>query len=280
MTAETAECNVTRIGIDMEDGRTVDFQVDTKAEGPACFALGIRKSGSSIFYSITGALAEFNQVNVIDIPGAMFEHGYRYREWNQGERLHDLIWRGNAYIGFRDAPTALFKDPIFSEAKKILLVRDPRDALVSEYFSNAYSHSLPSENTKNSVIAQEREKALKTSVEDYALSRVKFLNRTVSGYGPLIGSSGLLILRYEDVILNKANWIERIAEHFQWEISDQLVQNILGWADVRPETEDPKAFIRRVEPGDHLDKLSPGVIEQVNDGLATIWQDFGYDLEG
>lgn len=262
--------------------RVMSFEIDARKAPRAWFALGIRKSGSSIFSSIVNALAIFNELNTVDIPGTMFDNGFRYPDWNGYPRVADLLWRGNVYIGFRDAPTGMYADPVFREAKKILLVRDPRDALVSEYFSNAFSHSLPSEQSGDSVIEQERQRALKTNVENYVLDRVDFLNRTVSGYRPLIRENhpNLLVMRYEDVIFDKAAWIRRIAAHFEWQVSDELITNILGWADVRPDQEDHTAFVRRVAPGDHLDKLSPDVIKRINGKLSDVWGNLGYAVAG
>ena len=256
--------------------RTLSFEIDARRAERAWFALGVRKSGSSIFSSIVGALAIFNEIHAVDVPGTMFAAGVRYVEWNNHPRIADLLWRGNVYIGFRDPPTAFYADPVFREGKKILMVRDPRDALVSEYYSNAFSHSLPTEQTGNTVLEQERAKALQSSLEAYVLERTEHLDLTVAGYRKLIGDPNLLILRYEDVIFDKARWIREIAGHYGWQVSDELITNILGWADVRPDAENPQAFVRRVAPGDHLDKLSPGAIETVNGRLSDIWSEFGY----
>ncbi|HEX8387975.1 MAG TPA: sulfotransferase domain-containing protein, partial [Sphingomonas sp.] len=238
----------------MDDGRSLVFDVEVRKAAKAWIALGVRKSGSSVFANIVSALAKHSGVNAVDVPGAMFEHGYRYADWNGYPRLADLLWRGNAYVGFRDPPTSLFADPVFASARKILLVRDPRDALVSEYFSNAYSHRLPSASSGATVIEEVRAGALASTLEAYVVERAEHLDRTVAGYRPLFRDPNLKIMRYEDVILDKRNWILAIAEHFDWEVGDRLVSDILGWADVRPETEDPHAFVRRVTPGDHRDK--------------------------
>lgn len=260
--------------------RTLTFQVDVRKAERAWFALGIRKSGSSIFSSIVNALALFNRVHTVDIPGEMFQHGFRYIDWNGYDRLPDLVWRGNVYIGFRDPPTILYGDPVFQQARKIFLVRDPRDALVSEYYSNAFSHSLPKSGSGTSVIKRERERARLTEIGDYALERVDHLNRTISGYRGLLDDPSVLVLKYEDVVFKKADWIARIASHYGWKVSDQLIDNILSWADVRPDTEDPNAFVRHVAPGDHLQKLSPAMIAQINGRLSSVWDSLGYKTGG
>jgi len=262
----------------MGDGKSIGFDVSIESDRPACFALGVRKSGSSLFSNLVGALAEHNARNTVDIPGTMFEHGYRYRDWNKTPVIEDLVWRGNIYIGFRDAPTALYRDPVFQKAKKLLLVRDPRDALVSEYFSNAYSHSLPKDEAENSVIAKERAAALQSDLSDYIMSRVKALDATVHSYSALLKSPTLKVMRYEDVIFEKADWLRDIAAHFDMDAPETLINDILGWADIRPDAEDKTAFVRRVAPGDHKDKLTPDTIRAVEEKLSKVWRDLGYEF--
>jgi hypothetical protein len=266
------------VHIEMGDGRAVEFSVTAASGGSASFALGIRKSGSSLFSNIAAALATHNNFNVIDIPGTLFEHGYRYHDWNALDRIRSLIWPGNVYVGFRDPPTCLYDDAIFRDARKILLVRDPRDALVSEYFSNAFSHSLPSENAERSIIAEQRAIAQKTPIAEYVLDRARQFDTTFKGYIPLVHDPKLLVIRYEDVIFDKAKWIGIVANHFGWTVSAELAKGILSWADVRPASEDPRAFVRKVAPGDHKEKLSSDVITKLNAQLSPIWQDLGYYL--
>ncbi len=180
------------------------------------------------------AIARHNGKNVVDLPGTAFQNGYTYKHWNRPQSLKHLAWKGNVYIGFRDAPTALYADEVFRGGRKILFVRDPRDVLVSEYFSNAYSHSLPQTAPETSEIASERERAIATNINEYVLSRAKALDATAEAYRPLIGDETVKILRYEDFIFRKADLCAEIATHFAMSAPTELVANVLSWADVFP----------------------------------------------
>lgn len=274
----TVEPAMAPIALDMKDGRTLAFPVGLRLPRKACFALSLRKSGSSLFSNLVGAISKHNRIPVVDVPGTMFDGGYRYGDWNGHPGLRNLLWKGNTYVGFRDPPTAFYGDPVFEQAPKLLLVRDPRDVLVSEYFSNAYSHSLPSKDAESSVLAQERKKALQSSVEEYVMSRIAPLNQTVEGYRRLLGVQNLKVIRYEDVIFDKPGWCRLIAAHFGMEAPQPLIDAIMQWADVLPGGEDPGAFVRRVTPGDHRDKLSRPAIDRVNKRLGDIWRKLGYEL--
>lgn len=266
------------VDLAMEDGATLSFPVAEGLTGNAMFALSVRKSGSSLFSNLCSALAKFNGVNIVDIPGTMFDRGYGFQAWNGSAGTVKVLRPGNIYIGFRDAPTGLYEAPVFQAGRKILLVRDPRDALVSEYFSNAYSHSMPSQNAADSTIAKEREAALRASVNDYVAKRAAALDATVRAYEPLLADPALLVMRYEDVIFQKADWIRAIAAHFGLDAPGMLVENMLKWADVRPSTEDPTKFIRTVTPGDHKNKLTPDTIAAIEGELSSVWKRLGYDF--
>lgn len=274
----TADMARAPISLTMHDGRTLTFSIGVRSQRRAGFVLSLRKSGSSLFSNLVGAISNHNKIPVIDIPGTMFENGYRYSDWNSHPQLRDLLWKGNTYIGFRDPPTSFFGDPVFEQAPKLLLVRDPRDVLVSEYFSNAFSHSLPKAEAEGSVLAKERQRALQTSVEEYVMSRIGALNQTVDGYRRLLGAANLKILRYEDVIFDKPAWCRTIAEFLGMQAPQALIDNIMTWADIVPDAENPKAFVRRVTPGDHMDKLSRDAIGRVNKRLNDVWRKLGYEI--
>jgi hypothetical protein len=45
---------------------------------------------------------------------------------------------------------------------------------------------------------------------------------------------------------------------------------------VVPSEERPTAFVRRVVPGDHLEKLAPATIEELNSRFSDFLHAFGY----
>jgi hypothetical protein len=270
--------NLVQLHFEVTEGQTVQFNVEGAQTAPACFALGVRKSGSSLFSNLVAAIAMHNNRQVVDIPGTFFQLGHRYRDWNEHARISNLVWPGNVYVGFRDPPSGLYSDPVFQQARKILLVRDPRDALVSEYFSNAYSHSIPEKGDETSVVVVERARALNSQLSDYVVSRAKALDATVAGYKAILGDPNTLVIRYEDVILSKADWIGSIAKHFNMTAPNTLVQDMLKWADVVPDEENPRAFVRQVKPGNFRAKLDENTISEIEKSLSPIWKDLGYEL--
>jgi hypothetical protein len=246
-----------------------------KTAGPF-FVLGVRKSGSSILNSIVQAMAEMNGYRYVDVAGKLFEAGVAVAEWQADTELAGILEPGNVYGGFRDAPRAFHGSPLYRRGRKVLMVRDPRDALVSEYFSNAYSHSLPKTGESRDGMLQLRQAALQATIDEYVLSMAQPFKRTLRQYMGLVDDPSCRILRYEDVILRKAVLIASICDVFGWTLTPRQTAAILGWADVLPAEERPTEFVRRVRPGDHREKLSPAVIEQLNGCFDEELHHFGY----
>lgn len=257
----------------------VSFDIDDQKGGEAFFILGVRKSGSSMFNRVAQLLCRYNDCNYVDVAGSLFNKNIRVGEWVRDPSFGDIIRGGNAYGGFRTFPSGLTGNPTFGDGKKVLLVRDPRDALVSEYFSNAFSHSIPKKTAeggaRENLLAQ-REAALASPIDDYVLGRAKMMGRTMLEYAPILADPKLLLLKYEDIIFDKRKMIADVIDHFGWTLRKPQVDAILGWVDVKPDQENPKQFIRKVTPGDHQDKLKSETIVSLGQELDAAMKTFHY----
>jgi hypothetical protein len=269
------------IVIRLAAGHEIQFKVANGVRRKALFLLGVRKSGSSILNEICVSLAKCNQTHCVNIAGTFFKQNIQVASWIRDPAITRLLKAGNLYGGFRQFPFALQDSEIFRSGKKLLLVRDPRDALVSEYFSVAFSHSIPvveredrKEVTKTMLALRSR--AVGIGINEFVLSMASAMNRTLVQYASMLNDKNCLVLKYEDAILNKRNLIKVICSHFQWSCTEDHSDTILKWADVFPEQESPTAFVRRVVPGDHVDKLDRTIIMQLNQILAPALDLFGY----
>ena len=188
---------------------------------------------------------------------------------------------GIVYSGFRDYPTILRKERLFYEAPRLLFIRDPRDALVSEYFSNRATHMLPNSTGEkyddNSRLMEKlRDDALKTSIDEFVLDRAPFFEATAKHLYPEILAKTALVLKYEDYIFSKLELVKIVAHHCGLIVSQNAMQVIANEIDLRPPVENPNEFVRRVTPGDHKEKLSPATISKLNTILSTVLLTFGY----
>jgi hypothetical protein len=257
---------------------SVKFELHANPASKCFFVLGVRKSGSSLLNNIVKTLATHNNLNFVDVGGTLFEGGFQVADWQDDPALSEILIKGNVYGGFRNSPKAFYKSEYFRKGSKILLVRDPRDALVSEYFSNAYSHSVPESGSSRAELLNLRQLALEIPIEEYVLRMVRPMKQTLREYRFIIDDPSCRVFRYEDVIFDKAGLMRDICEFFRWEASNDLRDHILRWADVRPSEERPTEFIRRVTPGDYKEKLSNRTIKRLTSILAAEMAMFGYAL--
>jgi hypothetical protein len=257
----------------------VTFELAESGPAPT-FVLGIRKSGSSMLNDIVEFLAIYNGITYVDVAGRFFEAGITVPEWEKLD-FSGFLRPGNLYAGFRTFPKPFVEDPLYIAARKIVLLRDPRDALVSQYYSDAYSHSLPEEDTETGRAAAaafraKREKVLAMSIDDYVLAEAQSFNYTCMQFVPVMRDPNRLVFRYEEIILHKSRFIHKLAQHLGLQVSKEAVEEILEAVDLVPETEDPSAFVRRVLPGDHRRKLRPETIEALDIRLKNSLRLFDY----
>lgn len=257
-----------QVTIGLRNGRSISFDVDLGLEGPAYFVFGVRKSGSTLLNRIAGELARLNRRRFIDVGDTLFRQNVLAVDWQFDPALLEIVHPGNVYGGFRDMPFGLLSSKLFESSPKVLIVRDPRDALVSEYFSNAYSHPIPQRTADSSdtkvLMERHRQQALKNGPDASVLEQARDMARTIIEFGAIAKSSTTMLFKYEDCIFHKRKLIRDVAQQFGWIVDETSIVEMLKWADVRPQTEDPTAFIRKVTPGDHREKLRPATIASLN----------------
>lgn len=280
MEPDTQQAALETVPVAIGQGRSLAFEVDPSGKGPACFSLGVRKSGSTMLHNIVVFLARRNGISIVDIPGTAFRAGFTVSDWEQAD-LAAVARPGNAYTGFRSYPSNLAQTPAWREGRKIFMFRDPRDALISQYFSDAYSHSLPSAETAEGAKAAEaflkkREETLQTDIETYVFKNQRAMQNTLMAYAPLLGDPTCLVLRYEDYVFQKKRLIHRILAQFGWTVAPGPIEALLARIDKVPEAEEKTNFVHRVVPGDHRAKLSPTAIRRLDNQMREVLRLYDY----
>jgi hypothetical protein len=258
----------------------IEFTFDEDRVDPARFVLGVIKSGSSLFNSLCRDLALRNSRKFVDVAGTFFEHNVQAKTWIDDPAWLPILQPGNTYGGFRIMAPIMEKHQVFVSARKVLMVRDPRDALVSQYFSSAYSHSIPrhgnADDGSAKALLNERKIALASPIDTFVLPRAKNMLNAMLSYRAVAASPTTRVFRYEDWIFRKKELIGESSRWLDLPADDDAVEQMLAWADVRPVAEDPRAFIRKVTPGDHREKLKPETIESLNEVVRPAMELFGY----
>lgn len=239
------------------------------------------KSGSVLLDNIMRALCEMSGLTHVSIMDQMFKIGLPADMVPQA--ASDIFApKGYCYGGFRAFPR--FDIPILKQSRSILLVRDPRDMLVSHYYSVRDSHVLPSNELKSAKIdmQSQREFARSVVIDKYVRSYpAKHFSRVLEDYRTLlISRHDVKIYRYEDVIYNKTAWIADMVKYFGWEIPMSKSEEIGKMHDHIPSEEKSNQHIRQVHPGNYREKLKPETISWLNEYFEDDLRAFGYGQDG
>ncbi len=268
------------IVMSLQTGAKFPFVIDRSRKGPPGFVLGVRKCGTSLLSMLLKQLAKLNNRPMIELSHRFFVGNVREVDWTHDRALREAIHPGHLYGTFRLFPRGLAGFEPFDQAPKLLIVRDPRDALVSEYFSMAYSHPIPEggagEGGASGMLRELRLRTQRRDIDSSVILQAPNLLRAFEGFREALEAPGTVLVKYEDYIFRKRELVRLLAEMFNLAVSTAELEEMMGWADQRPAAEDPRAFVRKVTPGDHREKLRPETIAQLDEMLAPAMELYGY----
>jgi hypothetical protein len=243
---------------------------------PSFFLFAFVKSGSVLVNALVRDLLTECGVPLIDLPTHLFERGIDINAF-QCDLAALFPLKGYCFSGFRVIPQWLIGSDVLRRARKLVVVRDPRDILVSLYFSVKYSHWFPTVRTLQfgaAIDAVRRDTEL--SVDEFCIAYALHLNAQFSDVRVFLRGDDALVLRYEDFVYNKVALAKEICHWNGLNITDERIRELAGNYDVIPNSDEPHAHIRQVHPGDHRRKLSADTIAALNISLANFLDAFSY----
>jgi hypothetical protein len=168
--------------------------------------------------------------------------------------------------------------------KVILMTRDPRDILVSYYYSMAYSHPVPSQQgDKFDGFMDLRRAALEAALDDYAVAESDKLCGILQRYKVLLLDKypHVYITSYENMISDFHGWLTDLLNYCDVEISDGFLRSLIEENErLRPKKENVQKHIRKGTHGDYKNKLRPDTIDYLNKKFSPFYEVFGYTADG
>ncbi|MEE8357436.1 MAG: sulfotransferase domain-containing protein [Anaerolineales bacterium] len=165
--------------------------------------------------------------------------------------------------------------------KVILMVRDPRDILVSWYYSIAFSHSIPPiTSDRHEEYIRKRKNAKEIMIDEHVISESDRVFNILSLYQTelLDKYPHVYLTSYEKMTSNYEMWLRDLLNACELEISDQTFQKyIADNRQLQPKEENIYKHIRKGKPGDYLDKLEPETIKFLNNKFSPIL-DYYHDI--
>jgi hypothetical protein len=195
------------------------------------------------------------------------------------------------------APVRFFVDvPNIRDYDVILHLRDPRDVLVSMFYSYCFIHS-------GEVLrdTSHRREAAQRGIDDFVLAKASGRSSEYQGdYGTgghvedlignvptryrtyidrLLGRHNVRLVKYEEMVRDYSRWLWRFIQPFPIEDKERTVDELAQMAPTFfPKREsDVMAHVRHVAPGDYKAKLQGSTIRRLNEIFADTLQILGYD---
>lgn len=234
----------------------------------------MHKAGSVFVGDVLTQLLESTGMPRINLANEAFRVGQSEAEHCVAES--HLFARPGYFFGpFRGPYVERFPD--LSANKIILQVRDPRDCIVSFFFSIAYSHRVPRTGKGRQKIMERRENAQAIDINDYARETcAQYHHRLDVIRGILERYDDVLLLEYAEMVENFSGWLQRIIDFVGETIDPATIERLHSRASFQVETEDPSRHVRQVTPGDYQRKLTPETQAYLTRELREHLDYFGY----
>ncbi len=255
------------------NGRTCAFTVRRARDPsiPSVFFVGLPKAGSTLLGRLMNPLTTSAGLVYVAPQEIMFGMGVATSE------IPVAVWdvfepQGYAFGGFRSLPAGLDLPP-YASGRTVVLVRDPRDMLISLYFSLARSHRPPGERIGGELAAaflEARREVALMDIDTFVLDRAAVVVGQFRTLERKLSHISHRLYRYEDVIFDKKAWADDMLGYLGLSVSAESVRQSVVANDVRPSHENPAEHIRKVAPGDHIEKLRPQTIAALDRLLAPI----------
>jgi hypothetical protein len=223
------------------------------------------------------------------------------------------IFNGEDFIASRNGcfgPLRFFVPTAGLDGARIILhLRDPRDVLVSMFFSYCFMH--PGEIAPNTGY---REEVAEAGIDKFVLdmsdgnfSRYRGDYGTGGQYGSYIGSvydryvryfkeivgrPNVIVLSYEEMVLNFPSWLSKFLVGFELSDAEDTYEFVRSRIEIqndvtrsipidhvetlKPAGEDISSHRRKATPGDYKEKLKPETISKLNERFSGVLDVLGY----
>jgi len=243
---------------------------------PSCGVFAFPKSGSTLVNAIVRDLMAETNVPVIDWPELWHARGIDIGTV-QGDLTQLFPSHGYCLAGFREIPDSFLGASAIAHMRKLMVVRDPRDMLVSRYFSVKFSHGFKIRGTPQfATIMRQSIEDCEMDLDKYCLFNSWIINEGFYLHRDIITDPQTLVLKYEDFVYNKEHLASAICNWFSLDIPKIRLFAIIAPYEVIPVTERLDRHMRQVHPGDHRRKLNPETVTALNGVLGKFMAAFGY----
>ena len=201
-------------------------------------------------------------------PGPEYEI-YLQSKYDRLYRLHGEIY------GPQRAP---FDFPGLDRFKAIFFLRDPRDVLVSAYYSFGYTHTTPNNEASVREFLEERERIQQETIDQFALRQAAgWITPHYNAYAGLRERcERQLFLSYDSYVVDRRRFIEQVCEFLDVTLPEPAINKLVATTSpIVPGA--PKMAHRRSGRSRQWEtELQPATVSVLNDELKPVLDFWGF----
>ena len=238
---------------------------EAKSKHPSILHFSINKAATQYVKSILKRCAEVNNIIPIQFSDYAFNTKFPFLDHLSVEEMekykHIFKKEGYLYSVFGGMVENIEE---LDKYKIVLVTRDPRDILVSRYYSIGYHHGVPAKaGDKRDKFLFERKKARESTIDDYVILESNRVHDTYSRYQTLLLEKyrNTYLTTYEHMVTNFNSWLKSLIEYCEFNLSNQWIQSLVEQHErKKPIKENIYTHLRKGKIGDHKEKLKPETI--------------------
>ncbi len=275
-----------KLGSRPRGGCPMLFQKPGQKPSRNVIAFTTHKAGSMLLHRVLKDISELNRI--------------RFFSPNKAQLPFDRMFAGHDFMAKKCGcfgPIRFFvPSTAIADASVILHLRDPRDVLVSMFYSYCYMHA-------GEIEAQTgyRKEVAEAGIDRFVLEMVSepfygyrgdygigsrykkhvgtVLDRYERYLAELLGRANTMVVSYEEMVGSFPSWLEKVVDAF--DLNDPAETRAVVAARhansvAAEEKEDVWSHKRKVTPGDHREKLRAETIRELDRIFAPVLDRLGY----
>jgi len=249
---------------------------------PSIIHFSLNKAATQYTQQILEQCAVKNNLILVNLHAYAFNSNFPYLDQLSAEEMgkYQHIFKSEGYL-YSVFGGMIEGIPELEKYKILLMVRDPRDVLVSEYYSIAYSHATPAKHgNKYERFLEERANAVETAIDEYAVSESERVYNIMLRYKTLLIDRfpDIHLTKYEEMVTDFESWLHNLLDYCELNIRrDFFAALVEKNKRMRPKSENIHRHVRKGKSGEYMEKLKPETVEYLNQKFSPMLLAFKYN---
>jgi len=245
-------------------------KVKTFSNAPSIIVFSIHKSASTFLNILIRMLSDASGLIRID-PASYFAYNQEdVKKKLLSKKVLNNLFRTKGFIYGPIRWNIAIQN--IEKYKILLILRDPRDVLVSYYYSMRYSHVVI-----HNDILQERELASKMTIDEYVLYVVNEFLIVYRDYMKIFNLSNVKFIKYEDMINNPQQFLKDVQNFLNINLNEEDYQKCLRELTPNIGKEDVFKHKRSGKTKQFIEKLEKDTVKRLNTILHDVIEYYGFE---